>query len=53
MARLAISLTMLDRIRQTQDEDEEPDSWMAQRAHLGLTRDVDEFVQMRGQLYVP
>lgn len=41
MAKLAISLTMLDQIRQAQDEDGLSNSWLA---HPGLTRDVDEFV---------
>lgn len=52
MARLAITPTMLNQSRHAQDEDELSDNVIAQRAHLGLTRDSDEFVRMRGWLYV-
>lgn len=46
MARLAINPTMLDQIKQVQDEDEQSDSWMAQRAHPSLTRDANGFAQI-------
>lgn len=52
MAQLALSLTILDQIRQAQDEDEFPDQWMEQRGNPRLVTDVDGFVRMRGRLYV-
>lgn len=52
MARLAINLIVLDYIIQAQDEDEQLDNWMAQRAHIDLARDADGYVRMKGVLYV-
>lgn len=40
MVSHAINPTMLDKISQAQDGDGQPDHWLAQRAHLGLTSDV-------------
>lgn len=48
MAHLSISLTVLVRIRQSHDEDKLTYKWMDQTAHLGLTRDADGLVQVRG-----
>ena len=53
LARLIISPTIAERIRQAQADDQLPDQWFAQHTYAGLVRDVDGLYRMRGRLYVP
>lgn len=52
MARLTVSLSILDSIRLAQDVDELPEWWLSRSSHVGLSRDGDGLVCMRGRLYV-
>ena len=53
MARLTISTTIIDRVRQAQAEDQLPEQWRAQGTYADLARDADDLYRVRGRLYVP
>lgn len=53
MARLIISSSIVDHIKQAQANNESPKQWFTQGSYFGLVRNVDGLYRKQGWVYVP